>query len=114
VSMFLSSLYPRFRDIGIMWSVFVTALFYATPVLFTLDLARTHSHTLARVIALNPLTPIFELARRWIVDPRAPLPGSASAGGAVPFLVSLALFLIVCVLGVWTFRREAPRIAEQL
>jgi ABC-2 type transport system permease protein len=114
VSMFLSSLYPRFRDIGIMWSVFVTALFYATPVLFTLDLARAHSHTLARLIALNPLTPIFELARRWIIDPSAPMPGSSSAGGVLPLLVSVAVFLVVCVLGVWTFRREAPRIAEQL
>jgi ABC-2 type transport system permease protein len=114
VSMLLSSLYPRFRDVGIMWSVFVTALFYATPVLFTLDLARSHSHTLARLIALNPLTPIFELARRWIIDPSAPLPGSNSAGGPIPFLVSLALFAGVCVIGVWTFRREAPRIAEQL
>jgi ABC-2 type transport system permease protein len=114
VSMFLSSLFPRFRDVGILWSVFVTALFYATPVLFTLDLARTHSHTLARVIALNPLTPIFELARRWIIDSSAPLPSTAAAGGVVPFLVSVALFVIVCGLGVWTFRREAPRIAEQL
>ncbi|HLJ04452.1 MAG TPA: ABC transporter permease [Solirubrobacteraceae bacterium] len=113
-SMFLSSLYPRFRDIGIIWTVFVTALFYATPVLFTLDLARSHSRALARLIALNPLTPVFELARRWIIDPTAPLPGSAATGGLGPFLVSVALFVAICALGVWTFRREAPRIAEQL
>ena len=32
VSMIVASLYPRFRDLGIIWSVFVTALFYATPI----------------------------------------------------------------------------------
>jgi ABC-2 type transport system permease protein len=114
VSMFLSSLYPRFRDIGIIWSVFVTALFYATPILFTVDAARTRSSTLARVIEINPLTPIFELARRWIIDPTAPLPGSPETGGTGPLVISLVLFAVICVLGVWTFRREAPRIAEQL
>ena len=39
VSMIVSSLYPRFRDLGIIWSVFVTALFYATPVLYPLEIA---------------------------------------------------------------------------
>ena len=115
VSMFLSSLFPRFRDIGILWGVFATALFYATPVLFTVDIARARgSTTLAHLIALNPLTPVFELARRWVIDPSAPLPGTAATGGPVPFLISLILFVVICVLGVWTFRREAPRIAEQL
>ena len=99
---------------GILWGVFVTALFYGTPILFTLNLARQRSQTLAHVIAFNPLTPVFELARRWIIDPKGPLPGSAAAGGTTSFVVSVVIFVVVCALGVWTFRREAPRIAEQL
>jgi ABC-2 type transport system permease protein len=114
VSMLLSSLFPRFRDIGILWGVFVTALFYATPVLFSFDKARNASRTLAHLIAVNPLTPIFELARHWIIDSTAPLPGTAAAGGVVPFVISVVLFVVICVLGVWVFRREAPRIAELL
>ena len=31
VSMILSALYPRFRDLAIIWTVAATALFYATP-----------------------------------------------------------------------------------
>ena len=38
VSMIVSALNPRFRDIGIIWSVAVTALFYATPVLYPLEI----------------------------------------------------------------------------
>ena len=34
VSMIVSALYPRFRDVSIIWSVFAMALFYATPVLY--------------------------------------------------------------------------------
>ena len=34
VSMLVSALYPRYRDVGIIWSVASTALLYATPVLY--------------------------------------------------------------------------------
>ncbi len=68
VSMIVSSLYPRFRDIAIIWTVFSTALFYATPILYAVDSLSTHP-TLRHVIGLNPLAPIFELARKWIIQP---------------------------------------------
>lgn len=106
VAMILSALYPRFRDTGIIWGVAATALFYATPVLYPLDIV---SGTLRDLLALNPLTPLFELARKWVVDPGAPAP-SAGLG----LLVPVGIFVLVCVLAVWIFNREAPRIAEEL
>jgi ABC-2 type transport system permease protein len=112
VSMIVSSLYPRFRDIQIIWTVFSTALFYATPILYPAEYLLGH-HLLRHVIMLNPLAPIFLLARKWIIDPHAPGP-AAVAGGYVPLLAPLAIYAIVCALAVWIFRREAPRIAEAL
>jgi ABC-2 type transport system permease protein len=106
VAMILSSLYPRFRDVAIIWTVFSTALFYATPILY--PLTRVHG-ALATLIACNPITPILELARRWIIDPGAPV-----RGGAVEVIVPLVIYLGVCALAVWIFNREAPRIAEEL
>lgn len=114
VSMTVASLYPRFRDLGIIWSVFVTALFYATPILYTLEKAVQRSNTLGHLIAINPLTPILELARVWIIDPTAPYPGTAAAGGVGNLLIALGLTAVLIGLGIWTFTREAPRIAEQL
>ncbi len=110
VSMILSSLYPRFRDLGIIWSVFATALFYATPVLYALERV---SATMRHVVALNPLAPILELARRWVIDPHAPSP-AAAAGGSLRLLVPLVISLAVCAGAAVIFRREAPRIAEAL
>lgn len=110
VSMIVSSLYPRFRDIGIIWSVIATALFYATPVLYPLEVV---SEDLRRVISLNPLAPIFELVHKWVIDPSAPGPAEL-AGGYVWLLVPASIYLAVCVFAVWIFNREAPRIAEAL
>jgi ABC-2 type transport system permease protein len=110
VSTIVAALNPRFRDTGIIWTVAVTALFYATPVLYPLELV---PGTVGRLLALNPLAPLFELARKWVIDPDAPGP-AAAAGGAGWLLVPAVIFIAVCVLAVWIFNREAPRIAEEL
>jgi ABC-2 type transport system permease protein len=110
VAMIVSSLYPRFRDLAIIWAVLSTVLFYASPVLYPLEKV---PGTLRDVILLNPLATLLELARKWIVDPDAPGP-AALAGGWTGLLPALAIFVATCVLAVWVFNREAPRIAEEL
>jgi ABC-2 type transport system permease protein len=110
VSMIVSALYPRFRDIAIIWTVLATALFYGTPVLYPLEAV---SETLRGVLVLNPLAPIFELAHKWMITPSAPGPAEL-AGGRLVLLVPLGIYVAVCVFAVWIFRREAPRVAEAL
>jgi ABC-2 type transport system permease protein len=110
VSMLVSALYPRFRDMAIIWTVASTVLFYASPVLYPID--RVPS-AMRDILMLNPLTPLLELARRWIVDPSAPGPVDA-AGGAAGLIAPAAIYVAVCVLALRVFTREAPRIAEEL
>jgi ABC-2 type transport system permease protein len=110
VSMLLSSLYVRFRDTAIIWSVVSTTLFYATPVLYPIERVPSEYRDL---ILLNPLTPMFEQTRKWVIDPGAPGAVTA-AGGWTHLLPSLVLFVGICVLGAWYFNRAAPRIAEEL
>jgi ABC-2 type transport system permease protein len=109
VSMLLSSLYVRFRDVAIIWTVLVTVLFYGTPVLYPIEIV---PETVKDVIHLNPLTPIFEQMRTWIIDPAAP--GAAEAADGLLLAAPIALYLAICGLAVWVFNREAPRIAEEL
>jgi ABC-2 type transport system permease protein len=110
VSMLLSSLYVRFRDTAIIWTVLSTALFYATPVLYPIEKVPSEYRD---VILLNPLTPLFTETRKWVIDPGAPSAASA-AGGWAHLLPSIAIFVGICVLGAWYFNRAAPRIAEEL
>jgi ABC-2 type transport system permease protein len=113
VSMILSVLYVRFRDVAIIWTVGAQMLFYATPILYPLGLKDFLSDTVERVLMLNPLAVIFEQVRVWVLESDAPTPAEA-AGGAVYLLPAVAIFLGTCVLAVWLFNREAPRIAEDL
>ena len=87
-----------------------TALFYATPVIYPLD---RFSHTLRVVISANPMTVILVCARKWIIDPTA-LGPAGELDGHIYLLIPAAVYIGICVLAVWIFRREAPRIAEEL
>lgn len=113
VSMTLSVLYVRFRDVAIIWTVGAQMLFYATPILFPLGLEGFLSETVENLLMLNPLAVIFEQVRVWVLESSAPSPAEA-AGGALRLLPALAIYVGTCAFAAWIFKREAPRIAEDL
>ncbi|MDX6624039.1 MAG: type transport system permease protein [Solirubrobacterales bacterium] len=112
LAMALSVLYVRFRDVQIIWAVFSQILFYVTPILY--PVTAFQDETYERLLMLNPIAVIFEQVRVWVLnEPGAPTAAEA-AGGAVWLLPAAAIYVGICVLGVWLFNREAPRIAEDL
>jgi ABC-2 type transport system permease protein len=112
VSMLLSALYVRFRDVAIIWIVLAQVLFYATPILY--PITAFHNATYEKLLMLNPLAVILEQVRVWVLaEPEAPTAAEA-AGGALHLLPAVAIFVAICALGVAVFNREAPRIAEDL
>jgi ABC-2 type transport system permease protein len=119
VSMLLSALFVRFRDIQPIWEVALQILLYASPVILTAETVRrelahgTFKHVLYHVYTLNPLVAVFQQFRHAMINH-----GDYSAGqimGSWAALIEpLALVAIICVLGFWVFNREAPHIAEDL
>jgi ABC-2 type transport system permease protein len=110
VSMLLSSLYVRFRDVAVIWGVLATALFYATPVLYPIEFVHGWYRD---VMSLNPLLPLFAEARKLVIDPSAP--GAVEAvGGWAHLIPAIVIGVALCAGSVWYFNREAPHVAEQL
>ncbi|MEA2408663.1 MAG: type transport system permease protein [Thermoleophilaceae bacterium] len=111
LAMLLSALFVRFRDVQPIWEVVLQVLFYASPILYVLDvLPDEFRHP---VVWLNPLATILVQSRHSLIDETAPNSWDA-AGGMVYLLIPGAIVLGVLVLGFWVFNREAPRIAEEL
>ncbi len=109
-SMILSVLYVRFRDVLIIWVVVAQVLFYASPILYPIEAVPSNYQHL---IFLNPLAPIFEQVRVWMIEPNAPTAVDV-VGGVSGLIPAAAIFLGVCAFAVWIFNRDAPRIAEEL
>jgi ABC-2 type transport system permease protein len=112
LAMLLSALYVRFRDVKPIWEVVLQALFYATPVIYTIE-SISVSERVRELLMLNPIAVILTQFRHAVIDPGAPT-AAAAAGGSVRLLIPAGLLFGAALVGFWVFNREAPRIAERL
>ena len=112
VSMALSALYVRFRDVAIIWVVVSQVLLYATPILYPIE--KLENPTYEHLLMVNPLAPIFQQVRIWVLGEADAPSAVQAAGGWLGLVPALAIYVFACAFGVWIFTREAPRIAERL
>jgi ABC-2 type transport system permease protein len=110
VTMLLSALYVRYRDMQPIWEVVLQILFYASPVIYVTE---KFPDSIEQEAMANPITAILTQMRHALIDPNAPTAASVM-GGSVWLLIPLAVVLATFALGMWVFMREAPRIAENL
>jgi ABC-2 type transport system permease protein len=109
-ALLLSALFVRYRDIQPMWEVGIQFLFWATPIIYTIEAVPDRMRT---AIMFNPLSVAIQQSRHWFVDPSAATAAEA-IGGEARLLIPLALFALTLALGVWVFRRAEPGLAEEL
>lgn len=113
VSMALSVLFVHSEDIGQAWGLVSRILFYATPVLFPIETFSRIGHVAEVIVAANPLAPILEQARVWVINPDSPN-GVDQVGWFFGLVLPAMLFVAACAFGWWIFKRDAPRVAEAL
>jgi ABC-2 type transport system permease protein len=110
VTMLLSALYVRFRDMQPIWEVALQLLFYGSPVLYVVSAL---PDSIERPALANPIGVVLTQMRHAVIDPHAPTAAQAIGGGA-RLVIPLAIVAVVFALGLWVFTRETPRIAENL
>jgi ABC-2 type transport system permease protein len=110
MTMLLSALYVRYRDMQPIWEVLLQVLFYASPVIYVIT---TLPDSIEREAMASPIAALLTQMRHALIDADAPTAAEA-IGGGVRLLIPLAVVLAVFALGAWVFAREAPRIAEDL
>jgi ABC-2 type transport system permease protein len=110
VSMLVSALFVRYRDVRPIWEVAVQALFYGSAIFYAVE---TIPARFRHLVMCNPLAAIIQQTRHAVIDPHAPSAADA-IGGGIRLLIPLGIVVGVAVLGFWVFNREAPRIAEEL
>jgi ABC-type polysaccharide/polyol phosphate export permease len=103
IGFFLAPLYIKFRDIGSIWKVITRALFYATPVIWTLSIIPIQYH---KIILMNPLAFVIHFTKVGLI------------GNHNPSFQQLALFLgIVFIffgISIFTYNKTDKKIVESL
>jgi ABC-2 type transport system permease protein len=114
VSLLLSTLFVRFRDVGQIWELVLQVLFYASPIIYPVG----YLPPWARQVAfLSPFTQILQDVRSIVLYPdigpnkiTAADAFHSSAGRLLPIAIAFAIF----GLGLYVFKREEPWFAERV
>lgn len=117
ISLFLSALYVKFRDIGHIYEVVLQILFYSMPIIYPLSqVAHTEVFgvALSKLILLNPLAQTIQDMRHNLIAPETtptiwqvvqhPL------ALAVPFIITIG----AVVIGLAYFNKHSKRFAEMV
>jgi ABC-2 type transport system permease protein len=109
ISLFLSALFVKFRDISYIWEIFMQAGFYATPIIYPLMNVPTYLH---KWFFINPVAQIIQDARYVLVTKT-----SVTIWNTVHSLAILIPFIIVIaalVIGSLYFKRHSKYFAEDI
>jgi ABC-2 type transport system permease protein len=114
LSMLLSALFVRYRDVEPIWDVVVQAFFYATPILYSIQIVIEKAGiTVARLMMVNPFATVIQQARHAVVSPAYLSAGQIFATPA-GLLAPIGITIATLGLGWFVFRRAAPHLAEEL
>lgn len=113
VSLMLSSLFVSFRDVQPIWEVILQALFYATPVIYPIEVLAEKNESISHVALMNPVATVIQETRHFVLGDDTPSAADAIGDPAL-LLVPLFIVLAVAVAGYVVFDRLAPRVAERL
>jgi ABC-2 type transport system permease protein len=114
LAMLLSALFVRYRDVEPIWDVVLQILFYATPIIYTIQTVIDKGGTgLAKAMMCSPFTAAMQQARHAVVDPSHPS-AAAVLGSKILLLIPIGIAVGIFALGFGVFSRRAPRIAEDL
>jgi ABC-2 type transport system permease protein len=113
IALLLSVLYVRFRDIKPVWQVVLQATFYATPILYPIEVVREQFPEAVAYVMCNPLAAINQQIRYAVLDATAPS-AAAAIGGVGRLAVPVGIVAATFIAGLVCFVRMAPTIAEEL
>ena len=67
IAFFLAAINVKYRDIGYLWEIFLQAAFYATPVIYPLQMVVKQMPQAANWLMMNPVAQIIQDIRYWLV-----------------------------------------------
>ena len=112
VSLLLSAIYVRIRDVNYIWEVFMQVFFYVTPIVYPFSRVSNDYPWLAKLLLLNPIAQAIQDIRHLIITPFTPTVWSYVGGvwAFVPVIIVIGLFTFAVVF----FKKRAPYFAEEV
>lgn len=112
VAFFLAALNVKLRDVGHLWEIFMQAAFYATPVLYPLQMVFKEHEAIARLLLINPVAQIIQDARFVVVTHDTLTVWNLFHDWKI--ILPVIIIVITLILAVTYFRRNSRYFAEDI
>ena len=103
ISLIFAPLFIKFRDMGMIWEVVLSAMFYAAPVVYPLQILPDWTQ---RILLINPVAFIIHFNKESMFNNHY-----AALWQFALFIVFNALFALF---GIWAYRSLIPKVAESM
>lgn len=112
LSLLLSALFVRYRDVSYIWEVLIQAGFYVTPILYPLTLISNLN--IERILLVNPIAQAIQDARYVFVTKESTRITDLYGGSIWPYIMPLSVVVLTLLLGFVYFKKESSEFAENI
>lgn len=113
IAFLLSSINVKLRDVGYLWDILLQAAFYATPIIYPLQMVVLQSEWAAKLLLLNPVAQIIQDMRYVLVTEQTLTLWNFVEQGW-KHIIPFAIILVISVLAAIYFKKNSKKFAEQL
>jgi lipopolysaccharide transport system permease protein len=96
-------LYVRFRDLSMIWEVITSILFYASPIVYSLQMMPPQ---MQKIMLLNPMAFIIHFSKEGLINNHF-----SDIWKTTIFIVTV---LLAFALGIFSYNKLAPNVAEEI
>ena len=115
IAFFLSAAYVKFRDIGHLWEVFLQGLFYATPILYPLQMViEVGGNFAAQLLMLSPIAVLFQTARAQVIGHDNIITADQLFDNPLWLMLPYVIIAVTLVLATVYFKKNQAKFAEQV
>lgn len=115
LAFFLSATFIKYRDIAHLWEIFLQGLFYATPIIYPLQMVIGVGGSLAaQILMLSPVAVLIQSGRAQVVGHENVVTADQLSSNPIYLIIPYLMIIGVIVLAAFYFKRNQAKFAEQL
>ena len=114
IAFFLSAAYVKYRDISHIWEVLLQGVFYATPILYPLQMVIKFNLLAAQLLMLSPIAVILQDARYNLVSHTSTITNTQIIDNQLLIILPHLVVIATVVFAVFYFKKNQKYFAENI
>lgn len=115
LAFFLAAAYVKYRDISHLWEIFLQGLFYASPIIYPLQMViEVGGQMAAQLLMLSPVAVLFQQARAQVVGHENMVTADQVFSNPLYLAIPYIIIAGVVVLAAFYFKNNQKYFAERV